>query len=430
MPTPATPDDAAAGEVQRRSFIPAEDFSALVGMLFGRPVPTETEQEPVRTWAFTPRVTREPGEDIPTLHFDPRLRPMYPYEELSPLDCNRRAAMEGFWASDPPPPAIYVTLPYANEQPRRVRDWQMTQRTNPPHYYSDLAGRSGYLPTRPPTTEIRFSIDLGEALPVDSWGLAQALARQFAGDHCRVLRSDLDGPILSVTAELVATLGNPAPQVGGALARILEPTPEQRATAAQWQRDREARAAQDRADREAAQTRATALLRSLLTPRQWRQYAETHTILVRGSDKRYYRIEHERVSNVIELDRAGKEVASWCAAPGGNLPIEDVMAAQLLWLRSDAEGFRAVANCSLVSELAVVGCTCALCRRAQQRLRRRPRNRRARPVTPVPEPPPTLRLTADPLPGMEPGRITRTLYDSDRVSGQWLVGGPTRWIYP
>lgn len=124
-----------------------------------------------------------------------------------------------------------------------------------------------------------------------------------------------------------------------------EPTPEQRTAAAQWQREREAQQAQERATRAAAQERATTLLLSLLTPGQRKAYKETRVIKVRGSDKRRYLLTYGTVSNVKELNRAGTPVASWCAAPAGeDLPTEDVLAAQLLWLRADAAGFRAVAN--------------------------------------------------------------------------------------
>jgi hypothetical protein len=258
---------------------------------------------------------------------------------------------------------MIVSVPHAGgSTPVRVRDWEVRHVRDVPRYRSDMAGRYAYLPDdRPPTTVIRFSVDLAGIAVEDPAAVAGVLTRQLAGADCVVRRWTGNGRVLDVEAELVQLPDHPPAQVGGVLAQVLaaqdrpatppaprprytEPTPEQRAAAAQWQREQDARRAQERADRAAAEGRAESLLLSLLTPRQRREYAASQTIPVRGSDKRRYRLEHGRVSNVIELDRVGNEIASWCAAPAGNLPIADVLAAQLLWLRHDAPGFRAVAN--------------------------------------------------------------------------------------
>lgn len=183
-----------------------------------------------------------------------------------------------------------------------------------------------------------YTYESGGALPpgieqvaMDSaWDVATATGQSFDSAFQVVLRALDAPPAFTYVTHRDAVL--------------MEPTSEQRAAAEQWQRDRAARLAQERADRAAASDRAEALLLSLLTPRQRREYGETHTIPVRGSDKRRYRLEYGTVGNVKELNRAGLEIASWCAAPTGDLPTEDVLAAQLLWLRADAPGFRAVAN--------------------------------------------------------------------------------------
>lgn len=453
MPTPASPDDAAAGETQRRPFIPAEDFPpllgalfpALLGALFGRPVPTETEQKPVRTWTLPPRVTREPEDAISTLHFTPRdVQSIYTYEAVNALPPGvERAAIDGAWEVAAAtgqsfdsafravmqmleaPPALLAAVagqPLVQRLDNNAQVYTWGYRppiwdTAPPRV--QIINRDGEVLHELNAAEMQFHVSRPVLTYYDE-------VNTFTAADWEVVRSvDLPESAYRAMTEGSWSISEAGIEYGRALAEgiargleqgrvLIEPTPEQRAAAAQWQRDREARAAQERAD---------ALLRSLLTPRQQRQYEATHEICVRGSDRRRYRIKPSRVYNVVELDRAGKEVASWCAAPGENLPIEDVMAAQLLWLRADAPGFRAAANRNDLTPK--LGCTCYLCQKQQIQRRSSRGYRRAAAATKPARP---LRFTADPLPDREPGRITRTLYDSDRVSGQWLVGGPTRWI--
>jgi hypothetical protein len=352
MPIPATPDDAAAGETQRPSLIPAGDFPTLLTAIAGQSLVQHPDNTRVYTWEYRPPVAPDPPLQL------------YAYDEFRALPpATQRAAIEGSWDTAPRPQDMIVSVPHAGgSTPVRVRDWEVRHVRDVPRYRSDMAGRYAYLPDRPPTTVIRFSVDLAGIAVEDPAAVAGVLLRQLAGADCVVRRWTGNGRVLDVEAELVQLPDHPPAQVGGVLADVLaaqdrpamtvprprytvaEPTPEQLAAAAQWQREQDARRAQERADRAAAEGRAESLLLSLLTPRQRREYAESQTIPVRGSDKRRYRLVYDTVGNVKELNRAGVEIASWCAAPAGNLPIADVLAAQLLWLRHDAPGFRAVAN--------------------------------------------------------------------------------------
>ena len=57
-----------------------------------------------------------------------------------------------------------------------------------------------------------------------------------------------------------------------------------------------------------------------------------------------YRIRHNRVVNIEELDERGVQVATWCFGPEGNLPRGDVMLAQKIALETNERGALAVAR--------------------------------------------------------------------------------------
>jgi len=97
------------------------------------------------------------------------------------------------------------------------------------------------------------------------------------------------------------------------------------------------------------QNRALELLKSLLTPEQWADYTANQAFIVRGSDGVEYEIEHGTNGNVIARleDRRVRYCAHprlWDSTTRTQLPVPDVLAAQVLALKTDAPGFVAVAN--------------------------------------------------------------------------------------
>lgn len=103
------------------------------------------------------------------------------------------------------------------------------------------------------------------------------------------------------------------------------------------------------AERKAANGRARALLRLLLTDEQWSAYEDRRSFVVKAQSGQSYRIKHGYAGNVYLLDDEGREVESLCAHPsmhdeGKPLPVEDAMAAQVLTLTTDEQAFREVAN--------------------------------------------------------------------------------------
>lgn len=100
--------------------------------------------------------------------------------------------------------------------------------------------------------------------------------------------------------------------------------------------------------REAATERARDLLRLVLSDEQWADFEAGKSFHVIGSDGGRYRVRYGTTGNVA-LVRDDQVIERLCAHPrlyeiGGVLPTEDVLAAQVLALRHDEAGFRAVAN--------------------------------------------------------------------------------------
>lgn len=118
-------------------------------------------------------------------------------------------------------------------------------------------------------------------------------------------------------------------------------TPEQRAA-------REALAAEARRIAEQANVRAHALLVSVLTEGQQRELEEHRYFTVESrTSKRRYRVDvqgERRHGNIREIDSEGNSIASWCAAPEGDVPFHDAIAGQKLFLEHDEETFRRTAN--------------------------------------------------------------------------------------
>lgn len=111
----------------------------------------------------------------------------------------------------------------------------------------------------------------------------------------------------------------------------------------------EERAERQQRERAAARERANTLLTEKLTPEQRATWAEKRYVEARGSQtKRLYRI-HDRGDHTysmnVDCPAAGY---TYCAYPENayDLPMADVVLAQLLWLTTDEPGFLRLANTS------------------------------------------------------------------------------------
>jgi hypothetical protein len=96
-------------------------------------------------------------------------------------------------------------------------------------------------------------------------------------------------------------------------------------------------------EQKAANERAAALLDAHLTGEQRACKEKSSYIPVTGSAGGSYRIYLYRIYNIRRVD-GGTETHRVCAGPGGNLPLDDYLLAQMLALRSDEHGFLARAN--------------------------------------------------------------------------------------
>lgn len=125
-------------------------------------------------------------------------------------------------------------------------------------------------------------------------------------------------------------------------------TPEQRAAreqrVAEARRVEEARQAVLRAERDAADRRAEALLRAHLLPEQQEQLAQKDWFLLVSKTGKKYRINRGRSANVDVLDEHGRVVRSLCAHPRESVPDADTMLSQALLLKYDEEQFLRMAN--------------------------------------------------------------------------------------
>lgn len=115
--------------------------------------------------------------------------------------------------------------------------------------------------------------------------------------------------------------------------------------------DRRRRVEEKRAREEAAQYRAQILLRSVLTDGQWAAFLATSAFTILGSDGVTYLIENGVSGNIIALDSSGEPVVRYCVHPElwdethrAHLPTADVLVAQTLGLRTNAEEYLRKAN--------------------------------------------------------------------------------------
>lgn len=94
-----------------------------------------------------------------------------------------------------------------------------------------------------------------------------------------------------------------------------------------------------------ATERARALLKSVLTLDQWREYEQHGTITISSQSGVRYRLDkRSRVRNITRLGPGGNKVELLCCHPLEDLPIEDVLLAQKLHLECAEESFRKTAN--------------------------------------------------------------------------------------
>ena len=91
--------------------------------------------------------------------------------------------------------------------------------------------------------------------------------------------------------------------------------------------------------------KAEALLREFLSPEQLADHEKKTGFLVTSKSGRIYRILPGKHGNVLELHPdTRKPVAKWCAAPTDGVPDQDAMLAQKLFLETDEDYFRKIAN--------------------------------------------------------------------------------------
>ena len=96
---------------------------------------------------------------------------------------------------------------------------------------------------------------------------------------------------------------------------------------------------------DAREARGITLLREWLSPMQRAQFDATKFFDVVGCDTgRRYRIHYGRVTNVHQIDEAGRPVTGWCFVPSGGLVAGDVMLVQKITLETNEKTALAVAH--------------------------------------------------------------------------------------
>jgi hypothetical protein len=101
----------------------------------------------------------------------------------------------------------------------------------------------------------------------------------------------------------------------------------------------------DNQQRERAEEKSSALLRSWLTPEQTKDWdARSKFDVVSSNSRTRYRIRRASAMNIDELDPNGSVAAQWCFARRGNLALGDVMLAQKIALETMEENALASAN--------------------------------------------------------------------------------------
>ena len=97
------------------------------------------------------------------------------------------------------------------------------------------------------------------------------------------------------------------------------------------------------------EARGRRLLREWLSPDQRAQFDDKDYFEVVGCDSRrryriYNRMTNRNVTNVYEIDDAGRPKVAWCFLPTGRLVAADIMLAQKIALETNEHNALAVAN--------------------------------------------------------------------------------------
>ena len=97
------------------------------------------------------------------------------------------------------------------------------------------------------------------------------------------------------------------------------------------------------------EARGRRLLREWLSPDQRAQFDDKDYFEVVGCDSRrryriYNRMTHRDVTNVYEIDDAGRLKVAWCFLPNARLVAADIMLAQKIALETNEHNALAVAN--------------------------------------------------------------------------------------
>jgi hypothetical protein len=101
-----------------------------------------------------------------------------------------------------------------------------------------------------------------------------------------------------------------------------------------------------------SEARGLRLLRNWLTPEQRAQFDAKRYFDVIGCDSgKRYRIHYGTMSNVHEIDAAGRSNVGWCFVPVGYLVAGDIMLAQKVALETNESSALAVANAFLPKDL-------------------------------------------------------------------------------
>ncbi len=99
------------------------------------------------------------------------------------------------------------------------------------------------------------------------------------------------------------------------------------------------------------EARGLRLLRSWLTSEQRAQFdAKRHFDVIGCNSGKRYRIHYGTMTNVHEIDIAGRPKVGWCFVPVGYLVAGDIMLAQKIALETNEFGALAVANSFMPKE--------------------------------------------------------------------------------
>jgi len=96
-----------------------------------------------------------------------------------------------------------------------------------------------------------------------------------------------------------------------------------------------------------AQERAEAALIEHLTADELARFQRERLVVVKGSAGRLYRLSAQ--GELYQVDAQGKRLEHLCVHPGHEYPAGDHALTKLLWLRTDEDGLRRIANITRVA---------------------------------------------------------------------------------